>query len=82
MFNAEELKLMNRLVVALETIAKALDPAQPKAENNVAHSLAGIKSSLKCVVQENDIARGCLRVLCANDLSPRVGSSAWSSARK
>lgn len=47
MFNPEELKLMNRLVVALETIAGALDPAQPKAENQVAHSLAGIKSSLE-----------------------------------
>jgi hypothetical protein len=63
MFNAEEMKLMNRLVAALETIAEAVDPARPKAEDNVTHSLAGIKSSLESVVQENDIGRGCIRVL-------------------
>jgi hypothetical protein len=32
MFNAEELQLMNRLVAALEMIAGALDPAQPREE--------------------------------------------------
>lgn len=63
MFNAEEVKLMNRLVAALETIAEALDPAQRRAEGNVAHSLVSIKSSLESVVQENDIGRGCIRVL-------------------
>ncbi len=63
MFNAEELTLMSRLVAALETIAKALDPAQPRAEGNVAHSLASIKSGLESVVQEKDIGRGCIRVL-------------------
>jgi len=82
MFNAEELKLMNRLVAALETIAEALDPAQPKTEDNVARSLAGIKSSLKTVVQENGIGRGCIRVLRASDLSPAGGSSLWSSSRE
>jgi hypothetical protein len=63
MLNAEELKLMTRLVAALETIAAALDPAQPREENNVAHSLTSIKSSLDSVVQENDVGRGCVRVL-------------------
>jgi len=63
MFNAEEMKLMNRLVAALETIAEALDPAQAHTESNLAHSLAGIKSSLSSVVQEKDIGRGCVRVL-------------------
>ena len=82
MFNAEELKLMSRLVAALETIAGALDAAQPKAENNVAHSLAGIKSRLETVVQENGTGRGCIRVLRTSDLSPAGGSSLWSSARK
>ena len=81
MFNAEELKLMNRLVAALETIAAALDPAPGRAESNVAHSLVSIQSSLKSVVQENGIARGCIRVLSGSDLSPTDGSSRWNSAR-
>ena len=63
MFNVEEMKLINRLVVALETIAETLDRAQPRAENSVADSLAGIKSSLGSVVQEEGIGRGCIRVL-------------------
>ena len=72
MFNAEGLKLMNRLVAALETIAAALDPAPGRAESNIAHSLVSIKSSLKSVVQENGIARGCIRVLSGSDLSRRT----------
>ncbi len=67
MLNAEELKLTQRLVAALETIAQALDPARPRAENNLAHSLTSIKSSLDSVVQENNVGRGCVRVLSRID---------------
>jgi hypothetical protein len=63
MLNTEELQLMHRLVAALETIAQALDPGQPRARTNVAHSLTGIKSSLDSVVQESGVGRGCVRVL-------------------